>query len=88
MIRTQISLTEEQAERLRAQSAIKGISQAEILRQALGAYFDQDDLVRRVELARAVIGTGNSGCTDIGVNHDQHLADIYYEDIQRGLENL
>ena len=88
MIRTQISLTEEQAERLRAQSAIKGISQAEILRQALDAYFDQDDLIRWVELAREAIGVVSSGYTDLAENHDEHLADIYYEDIVRGRENL
>lgn len=87
MIRTQISLTEEQAERLRAQSTTKGISQAEILRQALDAYFDQDDLIRRVELARNITPV-SSGYTDIGVNHDEHLAEIYYEDILRGRENL
>ena len=87
MIRTQISLTEEQAERLRTQSTIKGISQAEILRQALDAYFDQDDLIRRVELARNIVPV-SSGYTDLGVNHDEHLAEIYYEDILRGRENL
>ena len=88
MIRTQISLTEEQAERLRAQSTTKGISQAEILRQALDAYFDQDDLIRRVELAREAIGVVSSGYTDLGVNHDEHLAEIYYEDILKGRDKL
>ena len=87
MIRTQISLTEEQAERLRTQSAIKGISQAEILRQALDAYFERDDLLQRVELARD-FKTFSSGYTDLAVNHDEHLAEIYYEDILRGRENL
>ncbi len=87
MIRTQISLTEEQAKRLRAHSTIKGISQAEILRQALNAYFDQDDLIRWVELARNITPV-SSGYTDLAENHDEHLAEIYYEDIQRDLENL
>lgn len=87
MIRTQISLTEEQAERLRAQSAIKGISQAEILRQALEAYFERDDLIQRVEQARNITPV-SSGYTDLGVNHDEHLADIYYEDILKGREHL
>ena len=83
MIRTQISLSEKQAERLRAQSAVRGESQAEIVRQALDAYLDRDEMLLRVERARAV-KPGSSGYSDTAENHDEVLAEIYFEDLNKG----
>lgn len=80
MIRTQISLTKEQAERLRLHSMTRGLSQAEILRQALDAYLDRDELLQRVERARVFV-PGSSGYSDIAENHDKHLAEIFSEDL-------
>ena len=84
MIRTQVSLTKDQAERLRLHSAARGLSQAEIFRQALDAYLDRDELLQRVERARAFT-PGASGYSDVSENHDKHLAEIFAEDLENRL---
>ena len=77
MIRTQVSFSEEQAERLRTQAAARGISQAALLRQALDAYLANDSLAARVERARALAGAYRSGCGDLAENHDYYLDEAF-----------
>jgi predicted DNA-binding protein len=77
MERTQISLTAEQAQRLRRIAAERGISMAHLIREAVDAYAvdsssDRDERVRR---AQAVAGRFRSGRSDISERHDDYLAE-------------
>jgi predicted DNA-binding protein len=77
VIRTQISMTEEQAEGLRRLSAARQRSQAALLRDALDDLLDDDERGRRVERAREVIGEFRSGSSDTSEHHDEALDDAF-----------
>jgi len=77
MIRTQIQLTDDQAQALKALSAKTGLSLAELVRRGLfplirGGLAEHDERARR---AAAVVGRIHSGRTDISVDHDRYLTD-------------
>lgn len=80
MVRTQIQLTDRQAEGLKALSAEKGGSMAGWIRKAVdhllcdGATPDRETLKRR---ALAAIGVARSGLGDIAENHDAYLEDAF-----------
>lgn len=82
MVRTQIQLTDEQSIRLKAMAVEEGVSIAELIRRSVDQYTqfrqqpDREELRRR---ASAVIGKYDSGLTDVSVNHDKYLAEIYAE---------
>ena len=77
MVRTQISLSEDQAERLRTEAAVRGISQASLMRRALDEYLARESLAARVERARSLAGAYRSGCGDLAENHDAYLEDAF-----------
>lgn len=68
MIRTQISLTEEQMQRLRRESARTGKSIARLAREAIDArYDDREERLRRL---RAVAGAHRGDGTAVSENID------------------
>jgi len=78
MIRTQIRLTEAQAQALKAMAAARRSSVAELIRQSV------DHLIRQagsVDLAerrrRAAAGRFRSGRPDVAARHDEYLAEVY-----------
>ncbi len=75
MIRTQISLREEQMRALKAEARQRRSSIAEVIRAAVDRELGASQ--RRVKLERAleVIGGYRSGRHDVGLNHDQYLFD-------------
>lgn len=77
MIRTQVSLSEEQAERLRARATARGVSQASVVRQALDAYLERDELSLRLERARAAVGAFRSGYRNTAERHDDVLDEAF-----------
>lgn len=77
MIRTQISMTEEQADALRRLSAARGISQAAVMRDLLDELVERDIRSRRIEWVRRSLGAFASGHRDTSVDHDEVLAEIY-----------
>lgn len=82
MVRTQIQLTEEQSERLRRLAEIDNISLAEVIRRSVDNYIEARQSVSREERKRRlllVVGIGDSGVPDLGVNHDKYVAEIYAE---------
>lgn len=82
MVRTQIQLTEEQSESLRRLAEIDNVSLAEVIRRSVDNYIEARQDVSREERKRrllSVVGIGNSGVSDLGVNHDKYLAEIYAE---------
>ena len=82
MIRTQIQLTEKQAEALHEISRRTGTSVAELVRQSVDVYLkskwqpDREELVRR---ALSIVGKFSSGPGDVGTNHDRYLAEDFSE---------
>ena len=76
MIRTQIQLTESQAEVLKNAAARRGVSMAELIRQSVDQFLvsepSQEDLRLR---AAQVAGRFRSGKKDISIRHDEYLSE-------------
>lgn len=82
MVRTQIQLTEEQSESLRRLAEIDNVSLAEVIRRSVDSYIEARRDVSKEERKRrllSVVGIGQSGVSDLAVNHDKYLAEIYAE---------
>jgi hypothetical protein len=77
MVRTQISMTEQQAIALRRLAALRQRSQAALLRDALDAYVDDDERVRRLERARGAVGAFASGHANTSERHDEVLTEAF-----------
>lgn len=77
MIRTQISLTDDQMRRLRAEAARRGISLAAVIRDAVDARVPADDWQDRKRRALEIVGRYDSGHSDISENHDLYLDPDY-----------
>lgn len=79
MIRTQISMTDEQAEGLRRLAELRRRSQAALMRDALDALIVDSDRSRRIARARLAAGAFHSGSVGTSVEHDAVLADAFAE---------
>jgi len=77
MIRTQVQLTEEQARALKREAAQRGVSIAEIIRQALDQHLSQTPSDARRQRAMRSIGGYRSGRRDVSDDHDAHLAEAF-----------
>ncbi len=80
MIRTQISMTEEQAEALKRLAAIRHVSQAALLRDALDELLGNETRLRRIERARAATGAYRSSeepPSETAAGHDALLDDAF-----------
>jgi Arc/MetJ-type ribon-helix-helix transcriptional regulator len=77
MVRTQIQLTEDQAARMKSVAAKKGVSMAELIRQAIemllakGGEKSDGELRRR---ALEVAGRFHSGRQNVAMDHDEYLS--------------
>jgi hypothetical protein len=73
MIRTQISLTEEQMQRLRAEARRRNVPIAEVVREAVDRVVPTDPGGRRARFDRllATAGRFHSGTGDIAARHDE-----------------
>ncbi len=83
MIRTQISLTEQQQEALRRLAARRGVSQATVIREALDQVLEREDRRRRLQRALKVAGKFRSDIDDgrsVSREHDEIYAEILLED--------
>jgi Ribbon-helix-helix protein, copG family len=81
MVRTQIQLTEAQADGLRRIAAQRGVSLASVIRESVDRTLEQDDRAVLWERAFAVIGKyrDKDGATDVAERHDDYLADAYQD---------
>ena len=84
MVRTQIQLTVEQAEKAKRLAAERGVSMAEVIREAVDR-LPTRDRAGRFARALAVVGTGRDieGMTDVSLRHDEYLAEILAEDLHK-----
>jgi len=80
MVRTQVQLTEKQAESLKKRAAQEGASQAEIVRRSIEFYLRAGGAVadeERRQRALRASGRFRSGKRDLGERHDRYLAEAY-----------
>lgn len=76
MVRTQIQLTEDQAQRLRTRSKQQHIPVAELVRRAVDKSFEEQLSSDPIELrkrALTAVGCGKSGLSDVSERHDDYL---------------
>ena len=76
MVRTQIQLTEAQAEGLKALAARQGRSMADLIRGSVDALLGTAGHLSREERRRrglAVVGRYRNGPRDLSVHHDRYL---------------
>jgi Arc/MetJ-type ribon-helix-helix transcriptional regulator len=85
VIRTQIQLSEEQAAKAKRLASERGVSMAEVIRDAVDRLPDRDERAERWARARAVLGKFHDveGKTDVGLRHDEYLAEIFEEDLRK-----
>ena len=76
MIRTQVSLTEDQMRRLRREARRRHISMAAVIRDAVDRAVPDEDRLRhdRVEALLAAAGSAASGTGTVARDHDEVLA--------------
>jgi predicted transcriptional regulator len=80
MVRTQIQLTDAQAEELKKLASSRHLSVAELIRQAVDAFVRTNVSVGREERRRRALeaaGRFSSGASDISSEHDTHLAEAF-----------
>jgi non-ribosomal peptide synthetase component F len=80
MIRTQIQLTEQQTQRLKALAKERGVSMAELIRQSVDTLLESPETTDREERKRralSIIGMFRSDAPDLSINHDEYLAEAY-----------
>jgi Ribbon-helix-helix protein, copG family len=75
MLRTQISLTEEQAARLRQIARAENVSIALLIRRSIDRFLEAPDPEVRHRHMLAAAGAGHSGIGDVAENHDLYLAE-------------
>lgn len=82
MVRTQIQLTEEQMERLKAMAVDANVSLAELIRRGVSLLVSEKpeaSVAERRSRAVAVAGRFRSGRSDVSQHHDDHLAEAFSE---------
>jgi hypothetical protein len=81
LIRTQVQLTEEQTRLLRQLAAERGVSVAELVREAVEAMVRAGSGVppeERRRRALEAVGRFASGRRDVGSRHDEYLVEAYH----------
>jgi hypothetical protein len=75
MIRTQVSLTEEQMKRLREEARRRHVSLAAVIRDAVDRAVPDEDAERaaRIEVLLQVAGSASSGSGTVATDHDEVL---------------
>jgi hypothetical protein len=79
MLRTQISLTEEQAARLRQIARAEDVSIALLIRRCIDRFLETPDREVRHRHMLAAAGAGDSGIGDVAERHDLYLAETVVE---------
>jgi len=86
MVKTQVQLPEEDLASLRRLAAEEGVSVSELVRRGVKQVLDSRFRPSRDEVwdrALAAFGMFRSDASDVSVRHDDYLAGIYAEDLER-----
>ena len=77
VIRTQISLTEDQMGRLRREARRRHVSLAAVVRDAVDRFVPDEDAERNalIDALLSVAGTASSGTGDVAERHDEILGE-------------
>jgi predicted transcriptional regulator len=82
MVRTQIQLTEAQAQRLKQIAASEDVSMATLIRRSIDQYVqhrERNDVEAKKQRALTVVGKYSSQRSDVSQEHDLYLAELYAE---------
>jgi hypothetical protein len=82
MIRTQVQLTQEQAQALKNLASARQVSVAELIRQSVDTLIRSSGEIDAEERRRRAIATSgrfHSGASDISTKHDEYLAEAFQE---------
>ena len=79
MVRTQISLRTEQAEKLREHARARAMSQSAVIREALDAQFEHAERSEGYQRLMAVAGGFRSSRSGTSTHHDEALEGAYLE---------
>ncbi|MBI4729359.1 MAG: ribbon-helix-helix protein, CopG family [Acidobacteria bacterium] len=83
MLRTQIQLSDEQLARVKRTAAERGVSVAQVVRDALEAWMcEAPSLDGALDRALSAAGRFHSGHRDVSERHDRHLAEILSDDLR------
>ena len=79
MVRTQVQLTQAQVQALKRMAEQRGLSMAELIRQAIDLFLQQvlaseGDKKQKWEQAMSVVGAFRSDVPDVSLNHDEYFA--------------
>jgi predicted DNA-binding protein len=80
MVRTQIQLSEEQAEKVKKVAASRGVPMAQIIREAIDESIRLNRgiaLEERRDRALKIVGRFRSGKEDVSRKHDAYLTEIF-----------
>ena len=75
MIRTQMQLRDDQVRALKRRAAQRGVSMAELVREAIDRSLERDDMEAKWQRAISAVGRFHSDVTDLSERHDDYLAD-------------
>ena len=82
MVRTQIQLTEIQAQKLKIESSVRGESIAELIRRSVDLFLEntkdqKKEMTATRQRAKLAVGQFHSGVPDLGRHHDHYLVDAF-----------
>jgi hypothetical protein len=77
MIRTQVQLTEAQADLLHRLSTASGKSMAALIRDGVDGLVERSNRAERWERALSVVGKYRSDGASVAEEHDRYLEEIY-----------
>jgi Arc/MetJ family transcription regulator len=80
MVRTQIQLTDAQAQALKALGLTEGKSMAELIRDGVDNLLRSRGTIDREAVkarSMAALGRFKSGVSDLGSSHDDHVSDAF-----------
>lgn len=84
MVRTQVQLTEKQAQVLRRVAAREGVSVAEVIRRAVDSVVESEQVVpdmnELMTRALAVAGSLHADVDDLSVRHDDYFVEAIESD--------
>jgi hypothetical protein len=77
MIRTQMQLRDDQVRALKRRAAVRGVSMATLIREAIDRSLEHDAREAKWERALAAVGKFTGDATDVSERHDDYLADAF-----------